>query len=186
MAQPFLDGKCVELCFFSEADAEALSSWYYDFNYRFFFREFLSRFEPEDFKKLGANLKCGGVDLITIKDLNTKEKIGLMTFVLEKFSAQVYKFGIMLDVNHQGKTWAIDSIIVLGMYLFRVKKAHKLVVEFCDKDEHIHRITKKGGFTHEATLKEELLVNGIYYDEARYSMGAAVYEKLYGDYLKIK
>lgn len=183
MAKPFRLGHATELSYFSPDDAEVLAGWYYDYSYRFFFRDFGQALELEDLKNLGERLGLSGIRLLVIRDKTTQKPIGLMTFVLEKSSAKIYKFGIMLDDAIQHKTWAIDAIVILSDHIFKTLNAHKLVVEFCDKDAHIHRITAKGGFIHEATLKEEIFVDGVYYDEARYSLARQTYFDLYGDFL---
>lgn len=183
MADPFRSGHVTELEFYTERDVDVLASWYYDQAYRFFFRHFAEVLDRDGLKKLGQHLLAGGTHLMVIREKSTQNPIGLMTFILEKASARVYKFGIMLDESFQRKTYAIDAIVILVDYLCRVKKAHKIVVEFSDQDMQIHRITQKGGFTHEATLKEEIFVDGKYFDEARYSLMDKTFFELYGDFL---
>ena len=186
MAHPFRDGNVVELVHFSEKYAEAVADWYYDMDYRFFFREFDEAMEIEEIKTLGQDMATAGNFLLVILNKETQEPIGLMTYTLEKRSARIYKFGIMLDNNVQNKSWAIDAINVLGDLCFRVKKCHKLVVEFRDCDKHIHRITAQGGFKHEATLPEEIQLDDKYYDEVRYSIYEDTYWDLYKDFLPQK
>ena len=183
MLNSFRSGHVTDLKPCQAADADDLFRWYYDRSYRFFFREFQSQLSFEELKDLGDALSYGGITLLVIVDKTTGKNIGLMTFVLEKRCSRVYKFGIMLDEGCQHKTYAIDAIVVLGDFLFRVKNAHKLVVEFCDEDKHIHRITQKGGFKHEATLKEEVCLEGIFFDEARYSLMRETFFELYKDFL---
>lgn len=183
MNSSFRDGKTTRLVPYEEKFAEKFCEWYFDYDYRFFFREFLQNLTEDQFKNLGDLLKRSGVYLVMILDVKTNEPIGAMTYTLEKISAKVYKWGIMLDRFHQHKTWAIDAIIVMCDFLFRCKHAHKTVVEFCDEDEHIHRITQKGGFDHEATLKEEIYIDGKYFDEARYSLSKKQFMQVYVGYL---
>lgn len=183
MTKPFQNGHFVELAFYSKDDAAAVSTWFYDFDYRFFFRDFSFLVKIEDFPKLGENLARQGISLVTIKDKKTGNPVGLLTFGLEKPAAKIYKFGIMLDNKLQHKVFAVDALIVMGNYLFHQKDAFKVSLEFCAEDKHIKRITDKGGFTHDATLKDEVFVDGKRYDEERYSMTKEVYVKLYGEYL---
>lgn len=185
MAQTFRSGHVTELGFYTEQDADILASWYYDQAYRFFFRHFGEMLEMDGIRQLGRHLLAGGTHLLVIREKSTQNPIGLMTFILEKASAKVYKFGIMLHESFQRKTYAIDAIVILGDYLCRVKKAHKIVVEFSDQDAQIHRITQKGGFTHEATLKDEIFVDGKYFDEARYYLMDETFFELYGEFLPV-
>lgn len=183
MGKPFRPGHVTELSYYTEVDADVLASWYYDYTYRFFFRDFGSALGIEDLKDLGNRLNRTGIRLLVIRDKSTQKPIGLMTFVLEKASARIYKFGIMLDDSIQHKTWAIDAIVILADHIFNTLNAHKLVVEFSDSDTHIHRITAKGGFVHEATLREEIFVDGVYHDEARYSLSRSTFTELYSGFL---
>lgn len=183
MTEPFRPGHVVELAPYAVAHADKFAAWYYDYEYRFFFRHFSQTFQADDFKTLGDAMEHAGSPLVIILDKALQTPIGAMTYSLEKSSSRIYKFGIMMDRDTQHKTWAIEAIIILADHLFTKRKAHKLAVEFCDQDAHIHRITAKGGFNHDATLKEELFMDGVFMDEARYSLHEDDYRRLYGDYL---
>lgn len=183
MSQTFRPGHVVKLVPYGPEHAEKFSEWYYDYDYRFFFRDFSQALTLEGLKTLGDGMARAGNHLLVITDKALNEPIGVMTYALEKATAKIYKFGIMMASTNQHKTWAIEAIIILADFLFIKNGAHKLVVEFSDKDAHIHRITAKGGFKHEATLPEELFVDGIYYDEARYALYESAYRELYGAYL---
>lgn len=179
----FRPGKFVRLVPYRAEHAEKLCAWYYDPDYRFFFRDFLQNLDLERFRKLGDDMAHSGVHLITILDAPTGEPIGLMTLLLEKRSARIFKFGIMLEHGYQGRSWAIEAIIILADYVFGKRGGRKYVVEFCTEDAHIRRITEKGGFTHEATFREEIFVDGKYHDEARYALSVEAYRERYSGYL---
>lgn len=183
MSELFRPGHVVKLMPYSPEHAEKFSEWYYDYDYRFFFRDFSQALSLDGLRTIGDAMARVGRHLLVIIDKASGEPIGVMTYALEKASAKIYKFGIMMASPQQHKTWAIEAIIILGDFLFMKSGAHKLVVEFSDKDAHIHRITAKGGFKHEATLKEELFVDGEYYDEARYAIYESTYRELYMTYL---
>jgi RimJ/RimL family protein N-acetyltransferase len=184
MSEPiFREGHVVKLVRYGPEHAEKAAEWYYGFEYRFFFRDFTDPLDMEAIKNLHISMGRSGYHLLTILDKVTGAPIGLMTYILEKPNARIFKFGIMLDANCQRKTWAIDAINVLGDYLFNKCFAHKLTVEFADTDKQIHRITAQGGFTHDATLKEELFIDGKYIDEVRYSLHIDKYEELYSNFL---
>lgn len=179
----FKPGQDCYLVRYRPEHAEQTMQWYYDFEYRFFFRDCSRISNPETFKELDKIYQRTGYTLLTIMDAKTDVPIGLMTLALEKTSAGVYKFGIMLDVNNQRKAVAIEAIIIMGDYLFNKRSARKLVVEFCDGDKQIHRICQLGGFTQEALLKEECFMDDKYWDEARYSFFNHQFDLLYADYL---
>ena len=183
MSEFFRPGHVVKLAPYSSEHAEKFSEWYYDYEYRFFFRDFSQALSLDGLRTLGTKMASTGSHLLVITDKATDEPIGVMTYSLEKSAAKIYKFGIMMASSNQHKTLAIEAIIILGDFLFIRKNCHKLFVEFSDKDTHIHRITAKGGFVLEATLKEEIFVDGEYYDEARYAIYESVYRELYGTYL---
>lgn len=184
MTEKFRSGCVCRLVPYDKKHAQKFSEWYYDFDYRFFFRDFSEVLEPRHFEIIGDEMARGGNSLLIIEELATGDPIGIMTYRLEKPSAKIYKFGIMLDQNFQRKTYAIEAIILLGDHLFMKKGAHKLVVEFSAEDEQIFRITAKGGFTHDGTFKEELFIDGRYYDEARFSITRQVYLDVYAPYLE--
>lgn len=183
MPSLFTPGKFTELVFYSEKYAEKMSEWYYDFDYRYFFRENIRQRTLEDFKVMRQDLAAGGVGLTVILDKVSREPVGLMTFQCTSNNSHVYRFGIMLEKGRQHKTHAIDAIIVLMDYFTHRCLAHKVFVEICDDDKHIHRICQLGGFTHEATLKEEILMDGKYHDVARYYLMADAFKGYYGNYL---
>lgn len=183
MRPEFTPGKLTILKHYSEDHVDKLCEWYYDMDYRFFFRDFKDSYTMNDLKKLGEMMEMEGTSLVTILDKEANVPIGLMTYNLEKPSAKIYKFGILMDKNAQHKSYAIDAIIVMCDYVFNKLDGYKFVVEFCDEDKHIHRITKQGGFNHEATLTEELFVDNTRFDEARYSLFASQFNEMYGKYL---
>lgn len=185
-APEFRDGHFSRLVPFNPDHSEKLATWYYGQDYRFFFRDFTDALTMEALQKLDKSMARSGYRLLTILDKETAEPIGLMTYILEKPNAHIFKFGILLDANCQRKTVAIDAINILADFLFNKCFAHKLSVEFSDEDKQIHRITALGGFDHDATLKEELFMDGRYYDEARYSLHIDMYEALYSTYLDSK
>lgn len=179
----FQVGKFVELVFFDpEKHAQILSEWYYDFNYRFFFRDFGEIADPEKFKKMHLSLLQSGIVLLMIVKKDTQQPLGLMTYNVEKPSAGVYKYGILLDRSVQGKSFAIDAIIILMDFLFNKKSCRKIVVEFCNEDQQIHRICQAGMYAQEALLKEEIFMDGEYKDEARYFIFNSTFDLYYGDY----
>lgn len=180
----FTPGRECLLVRYRPEHADALSAWYYDFEYRYFFRDYGKFSDPEVFKTMDQIMARVGFVLLTILAADSGEPIGLMTYALEKKSASVYKFGIMLDSTCQRKTTAIEAIIILGEYLFNKRSARKLVVEFCDNDAQIHRICRIGQFTQEATLKEECFMDDQYLDEVRYSFFNHQFDDLYDGYLE--
>lgn len=180
----FQAGRECVLVRFRPEHADAVSAWYYDFEYRYFFRDYGKFTDPETFKTIDVLLARAGTVLLTILDVQTSQPIGLMTYSFEKRSANVYKFGIMLDATCQRKSTAIEAIIILGDYLFNKRSARKLIVEFSDGDAQIHRICRIGGFTQEALLKEECFMDDRYWDEARYSFFNHQFDELYEGYLE--
>lgn len=180
----FQPGRECFLTRFRPEHAEAVSNWYYNFEYRYFFRDYGKFSDPEIFKTIDQVLARAGFVLLTILDNQTGDPIGLMTFAVEKKSASVYKFGIMLDSSCQRKTTAIEAIIIMGDYLFNKCSVRKLVVEFSDNDAQIHRICQIGRFTQEALLKEECFMDDRYWDEARYSFFNHQFDDLYDGYLE--
>jgi len=181
---PLRDGHVVRLLPFDPSHGEAVFSWFYDYEYRLFFREFDDPLSLEQCRDFGKIMMTSGVRVLTIvgKD-NPSKPIGLITTMWLKKKSGVSRVGILLDKNCQHKTWCIEALIVVGDLLYRRLGCRKLVVEYMASDEHIRRISEKGGFVFESILKDEALIDGEYHDEVKYYMMRDVYEELYGNYL---
>jgi RimJ/RimL family protein N-acetyltransferase len=79
-------------------------------------------------------------------------------------------------------TVAIECIILLAFYLYNHKGCNKLVVDFLSDNQHIQRITEKGGFTRECLLTKESILGDQYVDEVRYTIFKDKAYELYGSY----
>lgn len=176
-------GLKVKLVPFRAEYAEAYFRWYYDAQYQAYFRAFpdvpLTR---KDFDRFDEFMVRGGVQSFVVVDKESGAAIGSMSYACLKPKAGVYIFGIMLDSAHQNKTTAIECIILLAFFLYNHKGCNKLVVEFLADNKQIQRITEKGGFTREAVLKKESVINGQYVDEVRYFIFKDTAYELYGSY----
>lgn len=178
-------GTMIDLVWFEPGHGEALMSWFYDFRYRAFFREFSDHpLSLDECRNMRATMERSGQGFVTIIDKATGEPIGLMQFGVLKRKAGVFRWGIMLDEKFQGGTRAIEAIIILLAYLFEYRACQKPVVEFLDRDKHICRITEQGGFTREGVLVREALVDGEYLDEVRYYLPKETFYELYGGYVE--
>lgn len=162
--------------------AEKIFEWYYDINYQNFFREFEAPLTIENCKDFGQMMLRSGVEAFMIMDKETGEAMGIMTMCILKKKPGVCRAGLMLDKKFQHKTHTIESLIIIGDYIFNKRGFNKGVVEFLDSDKHIQRITEFGGFIREGLLKDEAIVNDKYVDEVRYAIFKSTYEKLYGSY----
>ncbi len=181
---PLRDGHVVRLLPFQPEHGDSVFSWFFDYDYRLFFREFDEPLSLEQCRDFGKIMMASGVRVLTIVSLEEPEKpLGLMTTMWLKKKSGVARVGILLDKNCQHKTWCIEALIILGDLLYRRLGCRKLVVEYLASDTHIRRISEKGGFVFETTLKEEALIDGGYQDEVKYYMMRDIYEELYGTYL---
>ncbi len=163
--------------------ANSLFSWFYDFRYKAFFREYEDKaYTLDDFRQWGDRMERGGFGFFTILDKETGTPIGLMTHTCLKRKAGVWRFGIMLDEKYQRHTYAIECIIVHGFYLVENFGCKKLTIEFLESDKQIQRIAEKGGFVREGILAREAFVDGQYVDEARYYISDEIAYELYGSY----
>lgn len=183
MALPRI-GNQVKLVPFDPKYAEAVSRWYYDVRYKVFFREFDDApLSIDDLKKFDKIMARSGHEVFIILEKKTDEAIGIMTNICLKKRAGVFRFGILLDKDHQHKTWAIEAIILNSFYLYDNCGCRKLVVNFLASDRHIQRITEKGGFTQDAVLQKETLMDGEHVDEVRYFIMKDTANELYRSYV---
>lgn len=177
-------GVKLKLVPFESKYASVVSSWYYDVRYKFYFREFEDLpFTTDDLSKFGEIMARMGIEVFVILDKETEKPIGLMNNLCLKRKSGVWRFGILLDKEHQNKTYAIEAIILNGFYLYDHCGCRKLVVEFLSTDKQIQRISEKGGFVREAVLQKETLIDGKYVDEVRYFIDLDTANTLYRSYV---
>lgn len=180
---PFKSGRFVQLVPFEKSHGAAVFSWFYDYQYRFFFREFDQQLSLEQCSHFDQIMQSSGVQLWTLMDVaNPAEPIGLVTTMWLKKRAGVSRVGILLDTKSQHRSWCIETFIIVCDFLFNHSNCRKVVVECLASDQHIRRISEKGGFVFEATLQQEAFVDGVYQDEVRYFLTPEIYDQMYGDY----
>lgn len=180
MTQKLLEGPNLKLVPYSEEYAELMQSWFYDHRYAAYFRDFEEvPLSLADFKNLGRQFEKVGQNLYIIILKEANQPIGLMTNCCLKKKSGVFRFGILLDADHQRKTYAIEAIVIHGHYLYEYRGCQKLCVEILKRDEHIQRITEQGGFIFETVLKAEAKMGDEYLDEVRFYMDRARAYELY-------
>ncbi len=180
---PLRDGYLVRLLPFEASHGDTLFSWFYDYDYRLFFREFENPLSLEQCRDFSNIMKSSGVQVLAIVDKNDPQKpVGLVTLMWLKKKSGVIRVGMLLDKNCQHKTWCIEAFIIVGDLIYHHMGCRKMVVEYLASDAHIRRISEKGGFVFESLLKEEALVDGIYQDEVKYYLSKDAYQELYGQY----
>lgn len=177
------DGHQVRLVPFAPEHGDKVFAWYYDIAYQFFFRDFDRALTLDDCRNFNKLLALSGVECLVVQHIASGEIIGLMTHACLKRKPGVAKLGILLDQTLQHKTLAIEAIIILCDYLYHRLQFNKIIVEVLATDAHVRRITEKGGWTFEATLVKEAVLNGALVDEARYYLLKDQFDKLYGTYL---
>lgn len=155
--------------------------WFYGYEYRYFFRENTQMLGPEDFQKF-QELSPSGLQRMTLLENQSQTPVGHMTFNLVKPLAAIYNFGILLDKDHRGKTFCIEGCVLMMELLFRRLGAHKMVCDVSAEDVHLNRIIELGGFTHEATFKDEIFFENRYFDENHYVIFKDRFEEYYGDF----
>ena len=79
--------------------------------------------------------------------------------------------GIMIgDKNYWGKGYGSEAIALAAAYAFEERKLHKIYAHIASINQSSARSFEKAGFTYEATLKQNLLIDGAYHDTLIYCM----------------
>lgn len=176
------DGYKVRLVPFAPEFGEKIFEWYYDVDYKFFFREFDAALSLEDCRRFDKILKGSLLELLMIVDKASGDPIGMITYSCLKRRAGVVRVGILLDKHCQHRALAIEALIIVGDTLFNRLGYNKLVVEYLASDTHIQRISEQGGFVREGVLVQEAIVDGERVDEVKYYLLKKTYLELYGGY----
>ncbi len=79
------------------------------------------------------------------------------------------EFGYWLSKDSTGKAIMTRAVNALTDIAFNQLKMHCVVIRAADKNEASCNVAKRCGFTLEATLKERILLEGIYYNECVFS-----------------
>jgi len=177
-------GYKVKLIPFKPEHAETVCQWFYAPAYKLFFRDFDTAISPEDFKEFDKIMGRVGVGMLMIVDKDSEDVLGMMTHLCLKKKSGVIRIGILLDKEKQHMTLAIESLIILGDFLYNRLGYKKLVIEYLASDKHIIRIAEQGGWIREAVLIREALVDDDYVDEVKYYMFKEKYDELYGSYFE--
>jgi len=72
------------------------------------------------------------------------------------------------EPEYWGKGLAVESLKLLIIYSFEDLNLHKLYTGVFTPNKQSIRVLEKLGLIHEATLKEEMYVDGTYYDALKY------------------
>ncbi|MBS3138982.1 aminotransferase class III-fold pyridoxal phosphate-dependent enzyme [Candidatus Woesearchaeota archaeon] len=94
-----------------------------------------------------------------------KEKhIGNVKIVIDEHHNNA-TLGIMLgDKNYWGKGYGSEAIALASEYVFEEKGLHKIHAYVAAINKSSAKAFEKAGFAHEATMKQNVLIDGIYYD----------------------
>ncbi len=104
-----------------------------------------------------------GTRLVTVITLDNKP-IGMVSVVCFNRDNKSCDIGYWLGEGFQGKGVMTRACSALIDYLFGKKDLNKIRILTAPENKRSHLITQRLGFTKEAVLRQELLINNAFYD----------------------
>lgn len=100
--------------------------------------------------------------------------VGFSSFDIQNNSAEI---GYVLNPDFWHRGIAPEALRAVMEFGFRELSLHRLEVRIMTENEKSKRVAEKCGFSHEATMRDKLLVKGIYRTIDIYSILASEYFK---------
>ncbi len=169
-----LKGTTIQLLPFESKYWTNIAQWFYNEDYKGFFRQFTRMFTEADFQNY--NNVIGG-EVFMAHSLTDNSVIGLAQLVPCFKKNKACYIGIIIDKEQQNKRLTNEVMIILMDYIFNRQGYNKVIIEILESNESLKRCLEKTGFFREGKMLQECFMNGKFQNELRYSMSAYYYNK---------
>lgn len=174
MSNQILKGKRVQLLPYDGKYWESVAKWFYDVEYKPFFRHFSKVFNEEELKAFDRMV---GAEVFLIHVPDNPSPVGLIEVFPSNKKNKACFLGTLVDKEFQRKGIAEESVILLLDYLFNWCGYNKAVIEVLESAAHIRKTVERLGCYKEGKLLQECYMDGKYQNEIRYSMSAFYFNK---------
>ena len=154
----------------TESDVIHLYNWCYSGQYPEFFRDVTGAPDVEALQNY-CHMRDGQGFMLRRHDL---APIGFAMLYEAKYVPAIMKLAIMLDNQYQDQGYCLEAVWSLAEFAFNRLRMHKLVLEAVAENGRIRDIADRAGFTEEARLVDESIIDGKYVDVVRYAVVADV------------
>jgi len=169
-----LKGTSVQLLPFETKHWSDIARWFYDKDYKEFFRQFTKVLTEEDFQNYP---KAVGGTIFMVHSLLDNNIIGLVQVIpCFKKNKGAY-IGVIIDKASQKKHLPSEVMLILLDHLFNRDGYNKVVIEILESNEGLKRVLEKTGFYKEGKLLQECFMDGRFRNELRYSMSNYYFNK---------
>ena len=160
---------------FNADDAKIFHRWYHDERLSAYFRGFVSGISLEQCRQASRFMKA---HILVGCDSETHRPVGATTFADSDLVLRVYKMGMLIDPEHQHKSYGRHLTFQSVTWAFEKMNAHKIFIEMLTSDKRLVGGSEKAGFVFEGTKRQSCYHNGIIQDEHLYSMLRPEYESI--------
>ncbi len=169
-----LSGSHLQLVPYTEKDWEFLAKWFYDEQYRSFFRHIPKALSQQE---LGQYAKVIGGDVFLISLPKENQVVGLIQLIPDTKTNRAFYVGLLVDEQHQNQRYPTEAITILFDYAFNRLGYRKAIIEVLESDIRLNKTLTATGFLKEGSLVGEAFVDGKFVNEIRYCMLQSYFNK---------
>lgn len=181
MSNQILKGNRVQLLPYDGKYWESVAKWFYDVDYKPFFRHFSKVFNEEELKAFDRVL---GSEVFLIHTSDSSVPVGLISITSSIKKNKSCLMGTIIDKSIQKEGIAAEATCLILDYLFNWQGYNKVVVEILESASDIRKTLEKSGWYKEGKLLQECYMDGKFLNELRYSMSSFYYNKNKTRFLK--
>lgn len=108
----------------------------------------------------------------SITDNSNKEKIGNIGLKLINMTDNVAEIGFIIKQSAQGKGYAKEAVNLLTSYAFQSLEISKFIATCAVNNIGSYTVLESAGFTREAHLKHNSIINNVPVDDYRYVLSS--------------
>ena len=176
-----LRGQRVQLVPFCSKYWENIAKWFYDTDYKEFFRQFTRTLTEDDFKVYDKLIQAEVFIIHSLKDNNI---MGFLQLVPCSKKNKAGYLGLLIDKSSQDIRISNEVTYLILDYLFNRQGYNKVIIEILESNEGLRKTLEKTGFYKEGKLLQECFMDGKFCNELRYSMSAYYFNKNKDNFLK--
>lgn len=165
----FLESKnLIVLPFCGESDWQKLAHWFYDEDYKNFFRHQATVYTEEQFKNYN---KVVGAQVFVARAKDKKNEIvGLVQLFPDAKTNRAFYAGMLIDKAHQGRRYPLELCVLMGNLCFNKLGYRKCIVEILESHESLKKILEQMGALYEGKHVGECFMEGKFVNELRFCM----------------
>jgi len=172
--QIMLKGITIQLLPFESKHWTNIAQWFYNLDYKEFFRQFTGMLTEDNFKNY-SKLISG--EVFMVHSLVDNKVIGMAQLIPCYKKNKAAYIGILIDKESQGKHLTNEIMLILMDYIFNRQGYNKIIIEILESNNSLKRCLEKTSFFKEGKMLQECFLDGKYQNELRFSMSAYYFNK---------